>query len=157
MGAPNRLLRRKAGADLDADPENRTFDPTISGTLLSSGSIIPRGHRITSSLTIRTGRRLPSNHLARFPERSQFGIAGPSRRTKPISIRQTKLTPKLPNEANGNYQTKPMAISGGWVEKADAGCHESVSPNEANTSSDALSSEKRRCSARGDRSPNEAN
>jgi hypothetical protein len=42
----------------------------------------------------------------------------------------------------------PMAISGGWVEKAGDGSRETASPNEANTSFDVLSPEKCRRSGR---------
>jgi hypothetical protein len=40
------------------------------------------------------------------------------------------------------YQTKPVVISGEWVDKSDQIVPETVSPNEANTSSDVLRSEK---------------
>jgi hypothetical protein len=42
-----------------------------------------------------------------------------------------------------------MVFSGEWVEKAAEVPPESASPNEANTSSDVLSSEKERCSGQG--------
>jgi hypothetical protein len=76
---------------------------------------------------------------------------------------------RFPNEANGArgnlpersqrpyYETKPMAISGRWVEKTGQIARESASQTNPLARYDVLSSEKRHCSMRGGRSPNEAN
>jgi hypothetical protein len=59
-----------------------------------------------------------------FPERSQFGW---------LRLPQTKPTT--------NYQTKPMAISGGWVEKAGETSREAASQTNPLVRYDVLGSE----------------